>query len=116
MSLRSFLDLGGGMTVETYTERWGQRVYIGYAKNASMMFNSPKTLRRFLQLPPKTPCREKLDAWLEEFTASDRGELVPDRGELVPDRGELKATGFGPECHAGELDPSDPNYQTKVVI
>lgn len=105
--MRSFLDLGG-MTVETYTERWGGRVFVGYRKGASQMFGDAKALRRFLQLPVKTPSRERLDAWLEGLEPTDRGDPATDRGELV-------ATGFGPECHQG-LDASDPNHETRTVI
>jgi hypothetical protein len=107
MSLRSFLDLSG-MTVETYAERWGGRVFIGYRKGVSQMFGDAKALRRFLQLPVKTPSRERLDEWLAEL---EQPATVKD--SLII---ELADTGFGPEHHGDALDPSDPNHATRTVI
>ena len=109
MSLRSFLSLGGNMTVESFVEKWNGRVYIGYTKGTSGFFDSPKALRRFLKLPLKTPSREKLDAWLASFEPADTAGVQPDPQQLA-------ATGFGPEHHGDELDPSDPNHATRTVI
>ena len=109
MSLRSFLDLGGNMTVETFVEKWGGRVYIGYTGGVSAFFDNPKALRKFLRLPVKTPSRERLDEWLKQFDA------VAAPAPRV-DEQELAATGFGPEHHGDALDPSDPNYQTRTVL
>jgi hypothetical protein len=111
MSLRSYLDLKSGMTVETFTEKWGKRVYIGHSKGVSAFFDSPQALRKFLKLPVKTPSRDRLDAWLAELETMDRGGLSADRGELSADRGELAATGFGPEHHGDE----DPTKDTRMI-
>ena len=110
MSLRSFLSLGGNMTVESFVEKWNGRVYIGYTNGTSAFFDSPKALRRFLGLPIKSPSRERLDEWLKQFDA------VVDHGTAVGDPQELAATGFGPEHFGDALDPSDPNYQTRKVL
>ena len=107
MSLRSFLDLGGSMTVESFVEKWNGRVFIGYSGGASAFFDSPKALRKFLNLPIKSPSRERLDQWL--------AGLEPNHPE-IPDSSQLAATGFGPEHHADALDPSDPNYHTRTVL
>ena len=108
MSLRSFLNLGGNMTVESFVEKWNGRVFIGYTGGVSAFFDSPKNLRKFLRLPIKTPSRERLDEWLAELeqpAATEESSSV-----------ELTATGFGPEHHGNALNPSDPNYQTRTVL
>jgi hypothetical protein len=87
MSLRSYLDLKSGMTVETFVEKWGKRVYIGHAKGVSAFFDSPHALRKFLKLPVKTPSREKLDAWLAEFDVPLQVVSAPSQ------EAELAATG-----------------------
>jgi hypothetical protein len=87
------LDLGGDMTVELYVEKWNGRVFIGYRKGISQMFADAKALRRFLQLPVKTPSRERLDAWLEGL------DPVVDHETPVGDPQDPAATGFGPEQH-----------------
>ena len=108
MSLRSYLDLKSGMTVESFIEKWGGRIFIGHSKGVSAFFDSPKSLRKFLKLPVKTPSRDRLDAWLAELETMDRGELA----ELeTMDRGELAATGFGPEHHGDE----DPTKDTRMI-
>ena len=102
MSGRSSLDLGGGMTVETYVEKWNGRVYIGYANGVSAMFAGPKELRRFLKLPAKIPSRERLDAWLDG--------LDPNYLE-IPDSSQLQPAGLGPVDHGGE----DPTKNTRMI-
>jgi len=97
MTLRSFLDLGGNMTVESFVEKWGGRVFIGYTGGVSAFFDSPKNLRKFLRLPIKSPSREQLDAWLaglEQPAATEESSSA-----------ELTATGFGPE-----------HYQARTVL
>jgi hypothetical protein len=108
MSLRSYLDLKSGMTVESFIEKWNGRVYIGHAKGVSAFFANPQDLRRFLKIPAKTPSREKLDAWL--------ASLDPIEPAAEPDPSQLRDTGFGPEHHADALDPSDPNHNTRTVV
>ena len=108
MSLRSFLNLGGAMTVESFVEKWGSRVYIGFANGTSAFFDSPKALRKFLKLPIKSPSRERLDEWLKQFDAVAPAPQVDER--------ELATTGFGPEHFGDALDASDPNYQTRTVL
>jgi len=108
MSLRSFLSLGNSMSIETYVEKWNGRVYIGFDGTTSMMCDSHKALRRFLKLPLKTPSREKLDAWLAGFEPADTAGVQPEPQQLA-------ATGFGPEHHGDELDPTDPNHATRMV-
>ena len=110
MSLRSFLNLGGNMTVESFVEKWNGRVFIGYTDGVSAFFDSSKALRKFLRLPVKTPSRERLDEGLKQFDA------VVDHETTIGDPQELAATGFGPEHHGDALDPSDPNYQTRTVL
>lgn len=105
MSIRSFLDLGGAMTVETFVEKWGSRVFIGYTGGVSAFFDNPKALRKFLRLPVKTPSRERLDEWLKQFDA------VVDHETTVGDPQELAATGFGPEHHGDE----DPTKNTRMI-
>lgn len=105
---RPRLDLGSGMSVESYRD-WNGRVFIGCRRGVSQLFSDAKTLRKFLGLPVKTPSREQLDEWLKQFDA------VVDHGTAVGDPQDLAATGFGPEHHGDALDPSDPNYQTRTV-
>jgi hypothetical protein len=107
MSLRSFLNLGGAMTVESFVEKWNGRVYIGYTNGTSAFFDSPKALRKFLKLPIKSPSRERLDEWLKQFNTPPQ---VPQADEQ-----DLSATGFGPEHHGDALDPSDPNHVTRTI-
>jgi hypothetical protein len=108
MSLRSRIDLGSGMTVESFVEKWGGRVFVGCTGRISGFFDSPQSLRRFLKLPAKTPSREVLDAWLVS--------LDPIEPAAEPDPSQLRDTGFGPEHHADALDPSDPNHNTRTIL
>ena len=104
---RPFLDLGSGMSVESYRD-WNGRVFIGCRRGVSQLFGDAKTLRKFLGLPVKTASREQLDEWLKQFDAIAPAPEV--------DEQELAATGFGPEHHGDALDLSDPNYQTRTVL
>lgn len=88
MSTRSTIDLGGGVTVETFVEKWIGRAYIGYSRGVSAGFSDVKALRRFLGLPAKSPSRERLDDWL--------AGLDPVSDQEAP-AGDLQASGFGPE-------------------
>jgi hypothetical protein len=106
---RHRLDLGSGMSVESYRD-WNGRVYIASTGRASMMFNDLKLLRRFLGLPAKTASREKLDAWLAGL------DPVVDHETPVGDPQDLATTGFGPEHHGDALDPSDPNHNTRTIL
>ena len=64
MSRRETIDLGGGVTVESFVEKWNGRAYVGYSRGVSAGFNDVRALRRFLGLPAKSPSRERLDEWL----------------------------------------------------
>ena len=73
-----------------------------------MFFTDQKELRRFLQLPIKTPSRDALNSWLASLDEMDKEKAAP---QMV---GDANVDGsFDPLAH---LDESDPNYQTRTVI
>jgi hypothetical protein len=75
---RDRLDLGNGMSVETYRD-WNGRHFIACAHGTSAGFDDVRLMRRFLQLSAKTPSRERLDAWLvglEPAASTEPAETV----------------------------------------
>jgi hypothetical protein len=109
---RETLHLPGGMSVETGKD-WNGRYFICYAKTASVIVRTDKEIKRFLQLPIKTPSRDSLDSWLASLAAADQSKThqAPSLSQELS--AEHLQTGFGPECH---LDQSDPNHQTRTII
>ena len=107
---RRLLNLGPDMSVQT--DYATVRYYIVYSRGRSSYTCDQKEVRRLLKLPPKTPSRDTLDAWLAEVAAYDAEKRKPLKVvEGISD--EIKATGFGPEAH---LDESDPNFETRMVV
>jgi hypothetical protein len=102
---RDRLNLQGGMTVETYLDGTG-RIYIAYARGASVFLQDVKALRQFLKLPPKTDSRLALDSWLESLADMDAQKEAPKPAEV-----NLQQT-WGPEAHA---DEGDPTANTKMI-
>jgi hypothetical protein len=76
------------------------RFFIAYDKGASVFLRCPNDVRRWLKLPAKIPMRESYDSWIASLEAAD----AKPSPNLLPIRS------------SGELDPSDPNYQSKTVI
>ena len=106
---RDRLNLQGGMTVETYLDGTG-RIYIAYARGASVFLQDVKALRQFLKLPPKTDSRQALDSWLASMADMDAAKQKP--ANLEQEKALLKETGWGPEQHEDE----DPALSTKMVL
>jgi hypothetical protein len=96
---RERLHLSQTTTVETGKD-WNGRFFIAYDKGASVFLRCPNDVRRWLKLPAKIPMRESYDSWIASLEAADAG----------PSQGLPAASS------AEELDPSDPNYQSKTVI
>jgi hypothetical protein len=105
VSKRDKLNLQGGMTVETYLDGTG-RIYIAYARGASVFLQDVKALRQFLKLPPKTDSRLALDSWLVSLADMDTKRKAPKPAEV-----NLQQT-WGPEAHA---DEEDPTANTKMI-
>jgi hypothetical protein len=111
MSKRERLHLSPYQSIETYRD-WNGRLFIARSSNCSMVFRDAKALRKWLNLPLKTPSREAFDSWIASLEAADAQR----KGAQPSTREELLATGFGPEVFSGELDESDPQHQTRTVI
>ena len=77
MSRRSRIDLGGGVTVESFVEQWIGRAFIAYSRGVSAGFSEIRALRRFLGLPAKSPSRERLDDWLAGLDPVADQEVQP---------------------------------------
>lgn len=109
-----------GVWLEWHYDRGnGWRVH-AWRPHASATFNERRGLLRFIAWPAKTPTGDLIRGWLDGLIASvgnpPAAESSSDpqpESTLSP---ELLATGFGPEVFAGELDPSDPNYQCRTVL
>ena len=129
MSKRERLHLSRYQSIETYRD-WNGRIFIACSSNCSMLFRDAKALRKWLNLPLKTPSREAFDSWIASLEAADR-ERVSKSAQPLTGRAdtdnipvntntqlsqELLTTGFGPEVFSGELDESDPQYQTRTVL
>ena len=122
MAKRERLHISRYQSIETYRD-WNGRIYIACSSNCSMVFRDAKALRKWLNLPLKTPSRESFDSWIASLEAADaeRKSAEPLTSE-APDAltspslsQELLATGFGPEVFSGDLDESDPQFQTRVI-
>jgi hypothetical protein len=116
MSKRERLHLSRYQSIETYRD-WNGRLFIACSSNSSMVFRDAKTLRKWLNLPLKTPSREAFDSWIASLEAADTQRKVaqPLTSEEPIEQSssilsqELLATGFGPECH--DVD----NDNTKMI-
>ncbi len=108
-----------GVRLEWQHDRWNGWRVNAWKPNVSMTFTDRKALLKFISWPTKTPTGDLIRGWIDgqiaQVTAlsADDTEPAPTESALSP---ELLATGFGPEVFAGELDPSDPNYQTRTVL
>jgi hypothetical protein len=116
---RERLHLSQYQTVETGLDASG-RYYIAYSSPASLYFRDVKALRKWLKLPKGVASRESFDSWIASLEAADEQRALNKAGAIqgtAPNLSqELLETGFGPEVFAGELDESDPNYQTRTVL
>ena len=74
--------------------------YIAWKPDVSMWFQDRKAMLKFAAWPPKTPTGDRLREWLKGFESDAPTKQAPRLEVLSP---ELKATGFGPECHDGEM-------------
>ena len=79
------------------------------AHPSSRLLDTPLDVARQSRWPVGTPVGEALRNWLAQHGLQRPGKAKP----AVP--AAVAATGFGPECHDA-LDPSDPNYQTRVIL
>jgi hypothetical protein len=100
MSKRDKLNLQGGMTVETYLDGTG-RIYIAYARGASVFLQDVKALRQFLKLPPKTDSRLALDSWLASLADMDAKR----KGAIDAPLGDANVEGsWDPQAHDVDND------------
>lgn len=119
MSKRERLHLSRYQSIETYRD-WNGRLFIARSSNCSMVFRDAKALRKWLNLPLKTPSREAFDSWIASLEAADAQRKgaqpltskAPVQQTSPSLSQELLATGFGPECH----DEEDPTANTRVII
>lgn len=125
-----------GLRLEWRYDRWNSWSVVAWKPHTSRIFNDRKALLRFIAWPVKTPTGDLIRGWLDAHLAAIASQQPQEAPAAVGvERSHLSlaesphqaamgltaqqlATGFGPECHAGEqaLDPSDPNYQTRTVI
>ena len=110
MSKRERLHLSRYQSIETYRD-WNGRLFIACSSNCSMVFRDAKALRKWLNLPLKTPSREAFDSWIASLEAADAKR----KGDTVEPVGDANVEGsFDPLVH--KLDESDPQFQTRTVI
>ena len=110
MSKRERLHLSRYQSIETYRD-WNGRLFIACSSNCSMIFRDAKALRKWLNLPLKTPSREAFDSWIASLEAADAQR----KGDTVKPVGDANVEGsFDPLAH--KLDESDPQFQTRTVI
>jgi hypothetical protein len=69
-----------------------------------------KELRRFLKIPKSIPMRDSLESWLVSLADMDAQRKSAKAPEGLS--AEHLATGFGPEAHA---DEEDPTANTKMI-
>lgn len=112
---RDALRLSPHQTVETARDFNG-RYWIAYSSGASVFVRDAAELRRFLKLPKSIPMRQALDSWLASLADQDASR----QGAAVEHPGDANVEGsWDPLSHPQEqeqLDPSDPNYQTRTVV
>jgi hypothetical protein len=98
-----------GLVVTRQWDRWNGALFIAWKPSVSMAFRERKALLKFVAWPAKTPTGDRFREWLATFEQQAL-EPAPIAPELSP---EVLATGFGPECH---LDETDPTHNTRTVI
>ena len=110
MAKRETLLLSRYQSIETYKD-WNGRIFIACSSGSSRMFDDRKELLRFLKVAKGLPMRATLDSWLDGLEAADAKR----KGATVEPVGDAKVDGsFDPLAH--QLDESDPNYATRVII
>ena len=108
-----------GLRVERRHDRWNGTSYMAWKPHVSMLFFDTKELLRFINLPAKTPTGDALRAWLKTDTPPTPSPAVDHQSPPADPQPpsslshELQATGFGPECH--DID-SDPTHNTRTII
>ena len=106
---RERLHLSQHQVVETYRDLSG-RVFIAYSSGCSMFFRDRKALVRWLKIPKSIPMRDSLESWLASLSDMDAQRKSAKAPEGLS--AEHLATGFGPEAHA---DEEDPTANTKMI-
>lgn len=105
---RDTLRLSAHQFVETSKDANG-RYFIAYSVGASVYVRDPKDLQKFLRISRGLPMREALDSWLASLADTDNSRSkkdVPVTDASTSLSPELVTTGFGPECHGDEEDPT----------
>ena len=106
---RDTLRLSAHQFVETSRDHNG-RYWIAYSGGASVFIRDIKELRRFLKIPKSIPMRDSLESWLASLSDMDAQRKSAKAPEGLS--AEHLATGFGPEAHA---DEEDPTANTKMI-
>jgi len=106
---RDTLRLSSHQFVETGKDANG-RYFVVYSAGASVYVREPKELRKFLRIARGLPMRESLDSWLTSLADMDAQRKSAKAPEGLS--AEHLATGFGPEAHA---DEEDPTANTKMI-
>jgi hypothetical protein len=104
-----------GLRLEWEHDRWNGWRVTAWRPHVSQVFTDRKTLLKFINWPPKTPTGDLIRGWIDGLIEQTPKQSL-DTAAAEALSPELLATGFGPEVFAGELDPSDPNYQSRTVI
>lgn len=110
-----------GLRLQWSHDRYNGWRVAAWKPSASMVFTDRTSLLRFISWPIKTPTGDLIRGWLDAHIASVTDNLSADTatsesGTDTSLSAEVLATGFGPEVFAGELDPSDPNHATRMVV
>ena len=106
---RDRLILSQRQSIETGRD-WSGRFFIAYSGGASVFIRDIKELRRFLKIPKSIPMRDSLESWLASLSDMDAQRKSAKAPEGLS--AEHLATGFGPEAHA---DEEDPTANTKMI-
>lgn len=128
--------VAGGLRIETARD-WNGRWFVCWKPTVSVYRRTRKEVLKFAAWPAKTPTGDALRSWLDSLEQMDQ-ERVSKNAEPLTSRAdtdnipvntdmsvtdtstslspELLATGFGPEVFSGELDETDPQFQTRTVI
>lgn len=125
------LHLSSHCTVTTDIDTNG-RWFITLSNGSTRFFRCPIAARKHLRLPLGIPSRSSYDAWIESLKAADAERASKRAGAQAPTdtsvpltseapvqqtasslTQEQLATGFGPECHP---DETDPTANTRMVI
>ena len=106
---RDTLRLSPAQSIETSRDING-RYFIAYSQGASVFIRDIKELRRFLKIPKSIPMRDSLESWLVSLADMDAQRKSAKAPEGLS--AEHLATGFGPEAHA---DEEDPTANTKMI-